>query len=191
MAYAAVVNGGILFEPRLVLRTETPDGRVIETIEPKIRRTIALPANGMKEILAGMADVVKPGGTAGGVMWKDDPPGLGLWLRTSGIAMAGKTGTAQVARLSKSVAHVDANKMDYLLRDHAWFAGFAPHDKPEVVVVTLTEHGGFGGSKSAPVVAHVMRTHFQKKGFPARPELDRVRVVAPAASEVNLPDFAS
>jgi penicillin-binding protein 2 len=195
MGYAAVVNGGILFEPRLVLRTEDPDGRVLEEFAPKERRRIKQPERGMKELFAGLSEVVKPGGTAGGLMYKDDPPGLGLWIRTAGVPLAGKTGTAQVARLSKSVQHVDASKMEYLLRDHAWFAGFAPAENPEIVVVTLTEHGGFGGSISAPVSASVMRRYFEKKGKVARPELDKVRAApvaeAPkpaAALEIEAPE---
>lgn len=167
MAYAAVINGGILFEPRLVLRAEDTAGRVVKLYPPKERVRVQLPERGLQDIILGMGDVVKPGGTASGVMWQDDPPGLGHWLRTSGVQMGGKTGTAQVVRLSKSVSHIDSDKQTYLLRDHAWFSGFAPLDKPEIVVVTLTEHGGFGGRTSAPVSAAVIRTYFEKKGFKA------------------------
>jgi hypothetical protein len=52
--------------------------------------------------------------------------------------------------------------MPYEQRDNAWFVGFAPFEKPEIVVVTMTEHGGFGGSASAPVTAEVLRTWFTK-----------------------------
>ncbi len=180
MAYAAVVNGGILFEPRLLLRTEDPAGRPIRHIKPVERARIKLPERGMPELMAGMGDVVKAGGTAAGVAYQDNPPGLGLWLRTSGVSIAGKTGTAQVVRLSKNVMHVDASKVDYLSRDHAWFAGFAPLEAPEIVVVTLTEHGGFGGAMSAPVSAAVMKAYFEKKGIKARPERLPALVDAPA-----------
>jgi penicillin-binding protein 2 len=179
MAYAAVVNGGILYEPRLVLRTERSDGKILQEFPPKERKRLPQPDRGMTELMAGLADVVKPGGTAAGLAFKDDPPGLGLWVRSSGLAIGGKTGTAQVVRLSKKVQHVAAEKVDYLSRDHAWFAGVAPMEKPEIVVVALTEHGGFGGSVSAPVSASVMRAHFEKKGFLSRPEREaHKRVVA-------------
>ena len=52
--------------------------------------------------------------------------------------------------------------MPYEQRDHAWFVGYAPQNAPEVVVVTMTEHGGFGGSTSGPVTAEVLRTWFTK-----------------------------
>jgi len=187
MAISAVVNGGILYEPRLVLRSLNAQGGVLQEFPPRERGRIQLPERGMKEIMAGMGEVVKPGGTAGGLAYKDDPPGLGMWVRTGGVALGGKTGTAQVVKLSKDKAHVDASKVDYLERDHAWFEGFAPLEKPEIVVVTMTEHGGFGGSISAPVSASVMRAYFEKKGFVARPDKDAppkraAAVVAPVAA---------
>lgn len=48
-------------------------------------------------------------------------------------------------------------------KPHAWFGGFAPFDKPEIVVVAFTEHsGGGGGSVAAPMVKHVMEAYFSK-----------------------------
>jgi penicillin-binding protein 2 len=52
--------------------------------------------------------------------------------------------------------------VSYAQRDHAWFVGFAPADKPEIVVVAMTEHGGFGGTASAPVVLEVIKTWYEK-----------------------------
>jgi penicillin-binding protein 2 len=176
MAYATILGGGTLFEPRLVLRAEDELGNTVQEFPPREREHVVVPERGLTAIMEGMKGVVKPGGTAAGLPYKDDPPGLGLWVRTSGIPLAGKTGTAQVVRLSKAVAHVDAATVEYRQRDHAWFAGYAPADKPEIVVVTITEHGGFGGSVSAPVSASVMRAYFEKKGFLARPEAESARV---------------
>jgi hypothetical protein len=82
------------------------------------------------------------------------------WLRTSGIKLVGKTGTAQVKKLAKNIAHVDAKDLPYKERDHAWFVAFSPYDNPEVVIVAMTEHGGFGGSTSGPVVGEVMKSWF-------------------------------
>jgi hypothetical protein len=44
--------------------------------------------------------------------------------------------------------------------DHAWFAGFAPAEKPEIVVVALIENAGHGGEVAAPVVRKVMMQYF-------------------------------
>jgi penicillin-binding protein 2 len=32
-------------------------------------------------------------------------------------------------------------------RDHAWFAGYAPSENPEIAFVVLLEHGGSGGKQ--------------------------------------------
>ena len=60
------------------------------------------------------------------------------------IAVAGKTGTAQMPP-------GDAE---------AWFAGYAPANDPQIVVVALVEHGGHGSSVAAPIVRSVMEAYF-------------------------------
>ncbi|MEL6494171.1 MAG: penicillin-binding protein 2 [Cyanobacteria bacterium J06623_7] len=47
---------------------------------------------------------------------------------------------------------------------HTWFGAYAPHDKPEIVVVAFAEHsGGGGGSIAAPMVRQVMEAYFPIK----------------------------
>jgi penicillin-binding protein 2 len=75
--------------------------------------------------------------------------------------VAGKTGTAQVARIGAE--RVKAKDLPYWLRDHAWFASFAPADDPEIVVVVLNEHSGFGGVEAAPTAAAVIKKYFELK----------------------------
>jgi penicillin-binding protein 2 len=56
-------------------------------------------------------------------------------------------------------------------KSHTWFGGFAPFDKPEIVVVAFAEHSGGGGGKvAAPMVRQVMETYFknQKTGKSSR-----------------------
>jgi penicillin-binding protein 2 len=65
--------------------------------------------------------------------------------------IAGKTGTAEAWK--KGVK-----------QNHAWFGGYAPADKPEILVVSFAEHsGGGGGSVAAPMALSVMEEYFQKK----------------------------
>lgn len=74
--------------------------------------------------------------------------GTGRRVALSGIAVAGKSGTAE-APPGKS---------------HAWFGGYAPNDKPEIVVVAFVEHsGGGGGSTAGPIVRQVLDAYFQQK----------------------------
>jgi len=57
------------------------------------------------------------------------------------FAVAGKTGTAETGGNWPP---------------HAWFAGYAPADRPRVAVVTVLEHGGSGGSVAALLAARVL-----------------------------------
>ncbi len=66
--------------------------------------------------------------------------------------IAGKTGTAE------------AWKRQGVKANHAWFGGYAPADKPEIIIVAFAEHsGGGGGSIAAPMALKVMEEYFQKK----------------------------
>jgi penicillin-binding protein 2 len=73
--------------------------------------------------------------------------------------VCGKTGTAQV--ISGSFV---SKYLPYELRDHAWFVCFAPRENPEVAVVVMVEHGGFGGSAAAPLAGAVLKEYFELKG---------------------------
>jgi penicillin-binding protein 2 len=50
-------------------------------------------------------------------------------------------------------------------KTHTWFGGYAPSDKPEIVVLAFAEHsGGGGGSVAGPMVRKVMEAYFSRKG---------------------------
>jgi len=63
------------------------------------------------------------------------------------VSVAGKTGTAQ-------------NPPN---PDHAWFAGYAPADNPEVVFCVIVENAGKGSSVAAPIVGELMSKYFELK----------------------------
>jgi penicillin-binding protein 2 len=46
-------------------------------------------------------------------------------------------------------------------RDHAWFAAFAPVEDPQIAVIVLVEHGGFGAAAAAPIAKQVFEKYFQ------------------------------
>lgn len=149
MMYATIANGGKVFRPQLVLRTEKADGSPLETYQPSVLRTLPIPPEHRQVVVDALSAVVnEPGGTAYAQRLKD-------------IKVAGKTGTAQVSRLGK--IRVKTAQMDYFLRDHAWFASFAPVDKPEIAVVVLNEHGGHGGVDAAPTAMAVIKKYFELK----------------------------
>ena len=78
--------------------------------------------------------------------------GTGGAARSSLVEIAGKTGTAQVVG-----RRFQANPGRF--NDHAWFAAFAPVDKPEITVAVLVEHGGHGGSAAAPVAKMIIEEY--------------------------------
>jgi penicillin-binding protein 2 len=149
MVYAAVANGGTLYAPQLVERLEGQDGAVLEQFEPRVTRSLQIPKAHLEAVKTGLRAVVnEPGGTA----YKE---------RLPEVLVAGKTGTAQVATLG--AVRLKTHQMDFFQRDHAWFAGFAPADAPEIAVVVLNEHGGHGGSDAAPTAMAVIRKYFELK----------------------------
>jgi penicillin-binding protein 2 len=142
LAYGALANGGTLFQPQLVRAVETSNGTVVQEFSPRLRRQIALDPDNVKLVQRALfGGVNEEGGTANRA-------------RIEGVDMAGKTGTAQVGH--KLVRGLEAEKVWYFNRDHAWFAGYAPSGAPEIAVVVLVEHGGAGGKHAAPIAFRVV-----------------------------------
>ena len=45
---------------------------------------------------------------------------------------------------------------------HAWFAGFAPAQAPEIVVVVLLDQGR-GGTDAAPIAGEIFRAYARRE----------------------------
>ena len=76
---------------------------------------------------------------------------------------AGKTGTAQVAALGEDEKY-DAKTRAEHLRDNSLYVGFAPFDKPEIVIVVVVENALGGGSKvAAPMAKKFLDFYFDNK----------------------------
>jgi penicillin-binding protein 2 len=73
-----------------------------------------------------------------------------------------------------------AEQVSYFERDHAWFAAFAPADDPEIVVVVLNEHSGFGSSNAAPTAAAVVKRWLELKAEDAAERAGPAPTPAPA-----------
>lgn len=71
--------------------------------------------------------------------------GTGTLARVNGVAVCGKTGTAQNP-------HGE---------DHSLFIGYAPADDPQILVCVIVENAGHGGSVAAPITGKIMRFFFQ------------------------------
>lgn len=101
---------------------------LIET-EVERKQLFSLKPQQLAALRSAMADVVSGRGTAGSAALQ-------------GIVVAGKTGTAQ-------------NSSNI---DHAWFVGFAPYEKPQIVVAVFLEFGLHGYS-AARIATKVMERY--------------------------------
>jgi penicillin-binding protein 2 len=145
LAYATLANGGTLYQPQLLRAVETSDGTVVQEFSPTVKGTVNVEPENLKLVhRALIAGVQEEGGTA-------------FRARIEGVDLAGKTGTAQVGH--KLVRGVEAERVWYFNRDHAWFAGYAPSSAPEVAIVVLVEHGGAGGKHAAPIAFQIIRAY--------------------------------
>jgi len=102
-------------------------------------KVLPIPEDIHHTVVEGMWGVVNAGGTGAGI-------------KMAGFDIAGKTGTAQVARLG-----MDTGKN----KDHAWFVSYAPAYKPEIALVALIENSGFGGANAAPAVRGVYNVYYR------------------------------
>ncbi|MEM9490196.1 MAG: penicillin-binding protein 2, partial [Myxococcota bacterium] len=162
MAYAALVNGGKLFVPQVVRRIETAGGDLVVDYEPRLRRMVPLSPENVAIIRHGMWMVVNElGGTAFD------------YAHSEQVVYAGKTGTAEVRGKRRRDKDVEL-KGWHPYRSHAWFAGYAPADQPEIAVAVLIEHGGQGGKVAGPVAKRIIEGYFDKVA-PAFAEHRRVR----------------
>ncbi len=84
----------------------------------------------------------------------EEEHGTAHLAKVEGIHVAGKTGTVQVVH--QKVPHTKIEEIPYKMRDHAWFAAFAPVEDPRIAVAAIVEHGGHGGSGAAPLVGRLI-----------------------------------
>ncbi|MCZ6874476.1 MAG: penicillin-binding protein 2 [bacterium] len=144
---ATLANGGTLYKPYVILRHEEADGTILKQNTPTVIRTLNLNPQHVTAIRQGLLSVVQ------------DPHGTGKKARHDHIDIAGKTGTAQVVRLT------ERHRQDQLpeaYRDHAWFIAFAPFDTPQIAVVIMIEHAGKGGSHFAGYAKTLIQAYLQR-----------------------------
>ncbi len=151
IAYAAIANGGSVLQPRVVLRLESQDGITVKTFASKTVGKVPVSAAHLAQVRRGLRAVVEETG------------GTGSRARVPGIAVAGKTGTAQVVRIERYEGLAEA-EIPIRYRDHAWFAAFAPAEDPEIAVAVFVEHGMHGSSAAAPIAGRLLRRYFEKQG---------------------------
>ncbi|WP_229773671.1 penicillin-binding protein 2 [Iodidimonas muriae] len=158
-----LANGGHMVRPRLV-RTVGEGVRAQATAPENGWPRLDFSADHLAVIKRGMEKVLEYRGTA-----------YLSRLDLDGVKMAGKTGTAQVRRITQEQRDNETkqDELPWQARHHAWFVAYAPLEKPRYAACVLIEHGGGGSSAAAPVARDVMAQTLKRD--PAnRPALDQL-----------------
>jgi penicillin-binding protein 2 len=87
-------------------------------------------------------------------------------LPVEGVLMAGKTGTAQVRRISLAERHstgvLSNESLAWRMRDHSLFMAFVPFNNPRYAAAAIVEHGGFGAAVAAPLIRDTLTYLYDK-----------------------------
>jgi penicillin-binding protein 2 len=151
---ARIVNGGKAVEPWLVGYAGH------EKITKPAWADLDLNPKHVDMVLRGMTRVVNDQrGTA-----------YGSRIKEPGMEMGGKTGTAQVKRITKQERAMGIKNEDlpWQFRHHALFVGYAPLANPRYACSVVIEHG-VGGSKAAAPVARDLLTMAQERDPASKP----------------------
>jgi penicillin-binding protein 2 len=175
--FGGIAMGGVFRRPHVAFRDQL---RALG-IDPQddSRRDFPLSQDTVASLKSGMWGVVNEGG------------GTGVGARCPGIEISGKTGTAQVVSVELQNS---AKKAEF--KNTAWFVGYAPADKPEIVAAALVLQGEHS-AVAVPIVRDVIKEYFDKKLGPKPPAnqmesqvrvLSQLRLSVPP--EARRPTFA-
>ncbi|MFC6153516.1 penicillin-binding protein 2 [Nocardioides yefusunii] len=126
--YAAIANGGTLYEPRVAKAVVSPEGEVLQEIAPKVQGTVST----SKKALTFLDNALKGVSTAGTMAWK-----LG-GFPTDEIPIRSKTGTAEV----------------YGKQSTGWVASYSE----DYVVVMMISQAGTGSGATGDSIAKIYET---------------------------------
>ncbi len=143
-ATAVIANKGSLYRPQLVYQVTNAAGQVVRSLQPDLIRKLEISEQNINLVRQGMFEAVAHG--------------TAPLAQLPGIAVAGKTGTAEYTVLDDQ-GRLVRDKLGRL-PTHAWFTAFAPFENPEIALVVFLEGGGEGSQKSVPVAAKILRHYF-------------------------------
>lgn len=138
-AYAAIVNGGTVWQPRIVAGVVGADGELAVPNDPVILNELDLSQRTVDFVRQDLQLVVN--GAAGTARAAFESFGAGV------AQIGGKTGTGEVIKSNDPGKEVDT----------AWFVGVAPVSDPDYVVAIVIERGGSGGRIAAPTARQVLQ----------------------------------
>jgi len=140
--YAAIGNGGTIWQMMVGKAIVKTDGTVVKTMTPKQLGKLTASKEALDFLHGALREVVIAGTGAGA-------------FAGFPIPVSGKTGTAEVF----------GRNLNGSLKDNtSWFASYAPTNKPRYAVVMMVSQGGFGASTSGVGVRKIYETLFGVKG---------------------------
>ena len=136
---AAIANDGVRMRPHLVRQIVDDKRRVVAEPVEQVRGYLPMSAENLKL----MRDAMRLAITAG----------TASPATVRGVAVAGKTGTAEFGRQLRDGTYETT---------HGWFTGFAPAEDPQIAIVTFVEHGG-GNQEAAPLAQKILNYYFNRE----------------------------
>jgi penicillin-binding protein 2 len=137
-AAVAIANGGELLRPQLVKEIRDSHGNVVATFAKEVRRQVPVD----QDYLAVVREA----------MYQSVSTGVATNAQVPGLAVAGKTGTAEFGTPGEGEGY----------DTHGWFVGFAPYEDPEIAVVVFVQRGS-GGQNAGPAAARIFDYYFNQR----------------------------
>jgi len=167
---ARMVNGGKIVRPHLARDVMARDQLVARA--PGEPDRIDIDPRHLKAVMDAMAMVTQdPAGTAHAAR-----------IMAPGMSMGGKTGTAQVRRITQREREdgvIKNEDLPWRFRDHALFVGYGPIEKPRYAISVVVEHGGGGSAVAAPIARDVMAATLKRDPGRLAPGADVAGLRAP------------
>jgi len=163
-SYAAIANGGTLWQPLVAKAIVKTDGTVVKTFTPKVQGKVSADPETFKWLNDALHQVTINGTAAGA-------------FAGFPIEVSGKTGTAEVFGLNSNGTKKDST---------SWFASYGPTKNPRYVVVVMVSQGGTGAAAAGIGARQIYNTIFGTEGSKQIPE----KIVYPSGPPNKLPKIS-
>ena len=151
ISIAGIANRGSIPQPKLLLGSSGYNESDLQLKKSNKTSLILIKDDHLQTIIDGMKKTIY------------GAKGTGRRLNDNlKYTLAGKTGTAQVFSLQQEEEY-NIEQIDESLIDHALFVGFAPIEKPQVVIAVVVENAGSGSRYAAPIAKKVLDSYFADK----------------------------
>jgi len=179
MSAATIANDGKLMQPTVIKQIADAEGETVLPFKPEMKWDITVDpiidiysdptsAGGCEAKLTGETTTVEP--------WVIEKIQEGMravvtqgtledTFENVGIAVAGKTGTAEYC---DTFANEKGLCIPGSWPSHAWTLAYAPYDNPEIAVVAFAYNGGEGASVAGPIVRLTIEAYFELKTIDSR-----------------------